>query len=72
VEVRTQMLNDMTAHGHTASIWSVVGEPVARYGPVALNTKAELQQAFDGLERGTFLTDHHRESRVALADGNKA
>lgn len=30
-------------------------EPVAWYGPIVTNTQEQLRQAFDELDRGTFL-----------------
>ena len=32
-----------------------IEEPVAWYGPIVMNTREQLRQAFDELERGTFL-----------------
>ncbi len=32
-----------------------LGEPVAWYGPIVMNTQEELRQAFEELKRGTFL-----------------
>jgi redox-sensitive bicupin YhaK (pirin superfamily) len=35
-------------------------EPVAWYGPIVMNTQKQLQEAFDELERGTFLKRTHK------------
>jgi redox-sensitive bicupin YhaK (pirin superfamily) len=32
-----------------------LAEPVAWYGPIVMNTQQQLQEAFEELERGTFL-----------------
>jgi hypothetical protein len=32
-----------------------LAEPVAWYGPIVMNTQEQLRQAFEELERGTFL-----------------
>jgi hypothetical protein len=32
-----------------------LGEPVARYGPIVMNSRAEVMEALRDLERGTFV-----------------
>jgi len=39
-----------------------LGEPVAWYGPIVMNTQEELREAFDELQRGTFLRKTSRSS----------
>lgn len=35
-----------------------LGEPIAWAGPIVMNSKAELEKAFDELENGTFIKTH--------------
>lgn len=37
-------------------------EPVAWYGPIVMNTQEQLRQAYEDLERGTFLRHEERRS----------
>jgi redox-sensitive bicupin YhaK (pirin superfamily) len=39
-----------------------LGEPVAWYGPIVMNTQEQLRQAFDELKKGTFLKQQSRGS----------
>jgi redox-sensitive bicupin YhaK (pirin superfamily) len=40
-----------------------IEEPVAWYGPIVMNTKAQLQQAIDELRSGTFIEERHQPTR---------
>jgi redox-sensitive bicupin YhaK (pirin superfamily) len=37
-----------------------IGEPIAWYGPIVMNTQEELRIAFDELRRGTFIKAQNR------------
>jgi redox-sensitive bicupin YhaK (pirin superfamily) len=37
-----------------------IGEPIAWYGPIVMNTQEELRVAFDELQRGTFIKSGRR------------
>ncbi len=53
--------DEVTVHAGEAGIRFLLvsgkplGEPVAWYGPIVMNTQAELRLAFEELDRGTFL-----------------
>ena len=38
-----------------------IGEPVAWYGPIVMNTREELVRAFDEYDRGTFIKNRRPE-----------
>jgi hypothetical protein len=41
--------------GAGARLKRAFGEPVARYGPIVMNTQEELRIAFEEYENGTFI-----------------
>jgi hypothetical protein len=49
-----------------------LGEPVAWYGPIVMNTQEELRQAFAELERGTFLSEGNTRASIARRSGGES
>jgi redox-sensitive bicupin YhaK (pirin superfamily) len=36
-----------------------LGEPISRYGPFVMNTRAEIEQTLADLRNGTFIKDSY-------------
>ena len=43
-----------------------IDEPVARYGPVAMNTREEINQAITDYQNGNFLNPRGRVNRTTV------
>ena len=61
---------DLVEMGGAAADLGPLGEPVAWYGPIVMNTEEELRIAFDEYRKGTFLKHEHRKSiTITIASG---